>query len=272
MGLFKRLINKLKSESSSSSSTKTSSSPKSSSPKSSSSNKTAAAAVATTATAAATSTEKEQELEQEQESPDMSQQKVAIIIYSLYGHIGKLAESVKVGVASAGGVADIYQVAETLPAEILEKMHAPPKPDYPIATPDVLKEYGSFLFGVPTRYGNMPSQMKSFIDSTGGLWASGALYHKPAGVFVSTGTGGGNEMTVVSMLSTLAHHGMVFVPLGYAEVFAKLTNLEEVHGGSPWGAGTIAGPDGSRQPTELELEIAEVQGKAFFDAASKLTK
>ncbi|GME67999.1 unnamed protein product [[Candida] boidinii] len=79
-------------------------------------------------------------------------------------------------------------------------------------------------------------------------------------------------MTVVSMLSTLAHHGMVFVPLGYAEVFAKLTNLEEVHGGSPWGAGTIAGPDGSRQPTELELEIAEVQGKAFFDAASKLTK
>lgn len=265
MGLFKRLINKLKSENSSSSSTKTTtaSSPKSSSSKSSSTKKTAAAATATTATAAATSTE------QEQQEPEMSKERVAIIIYSLYGHIGKLAESVKAGVASAGGVADIYQVAETLPAEILEKMHAPPKADYPIATPDVLKEYGSFLFGVPTRYGNMPSQMKSFIDSTGGLWASGALHHKPAGVFVSTGTGGGNEMTAVSMLSTLAHQGMIYVPLGYAEVFGELTDLSAPHGASPWGAGTIAGSDGSRQPTELELKVAKTQGKAFHDVVSK---
>lgn len=189
--------------------------------------------------------------------------KTAIVIYSLYQHIAKLAESVKAGVEAAGGVATIYQVQETLSDEVLAKMHAPPKPNYPIATPDVLVEYDAFLFGIPTRYGNFPAQFKTFWDQTGGLWAKGALIGKPAGVFVSTGTlGGGQESTVISTLSTLVHHGIVFVPLGYSN--PKMTSLDEVHGGSPWGAGTFAGADGSRQPTALELDIAQTQGLHFY--------
>lgn len=169
--------------------------------------------------------------------------KIGIIIYSLYHHIAKLAESVKAGVESSGMEAKIFQVKETLPESILEKLHAAPKLPYDIADLKTLTDYDGFLFGIPTRYGNMPSQLKTFFDGTGSLWASGALYHKPFGVFVSTGTGGGNEMTVVSSLSTFVHHGMIFVPLGYAKVFPQMTNLSEVRGGSPWGAGTIAGDE-----------------------------
>ncbi|GME70892.1 unnamed protein product [[Candida] boidinii] len=195
--------------------------------------------------------------------------KIAIIIYSLYHHIATMAESVKAGVAAAGGEATIFQVPETLSEDVLKMLHGPPRPDYPIATAETLTQYDGVIFGVPTRFGALPAQMKSFLDSTGGLWASGALYHKPAGVFVSTGTGGGKETTVVSLLSTLAHQGMIYVPLGYAEVFGELTDLSAPHGASPWGAGTIAGSDGSRQPTELELKVAKTQGKAFHDVVSK---
>lgn len=196
--------------------------------------------------------------------------KVAIIIYSMYHHIATMAEEVKKGVESAGGVVDIFQVPETLSPEVLAKMHAPEKPNYPIATNDTLTSYDAFLFGIPTRYGNYPAQFKAFWDATGGLWASGALAGKPAGIFVSTGTpGGGQEATVMNALSVLTHHGIIYVPLGYANAFAQLSNLEEVHGSSPWGAGTFAGPDGSRQPTKLELEIAHIQGKSFYETASK---
>ena len=112
-------------------------------------------------------------------------------------------------------------------------MHAPPKPDYPIITPDILATYDAFLFGIPTRFGNFPAQWKAFWDSTGGLWASGALAGKYAGVFVSTaGPGGGQETTVYNSLSTLTHHGIIYVPLGYKHAFPQLTNLEEVHGGT----------------------------------------
>lgn len=191
--------------------------------------------------------------------------KIAIIYYSLYGHIGKLATAVQSGITKAGGTADIYQVAETLPEAVLQKMNAPAKPDIPIATPETLTKYDAFLFGVPTRYGNFPAQWKNFWDQTGGLWASGGLYHKFAGVFVSTGTpGGGQETTVINHLSTLTHHGFIYVPLGYAAAFEKITNLDEVHGGLPWGAGTFAGADGSRQPSNLELEIAAIQGAEFY--------
>lgn len=195
--------------------------------------------------------------------------KTAIIIYSLYHHVAKMAESVKAGVEKAGGEASIFQIQETLSDEVLTLMHAPPKPSYPIASLETLETYDAFLFGIPTRYGNFPAQWKTFIDSTGSLWAKGALYHKPAGIFVSTGTGGGNEMTVVNALSTLAHHGMIYIPLGYKPVFAQLTNLTEVHGGSAWGAGTFAGSDGSRTPTALELEVAEIQGQTFYEAVQK---
>lgn len=197
-------------------------------------------------------------------------QKVAIIIYSMYHHIATMAEEVKKGIEAAGGSADIYQVPETLNEEVLAKLHAPAKPNYPIATNETLTSYNAFMFGIPTRYGNYPAQFKAFWDATGSLWAQGALAGKIAGIFVSTGTpGGGQESTAMNALSCLTHHGIIYVPLGYANCFAQLANLEEVHGSSPWGAGTFAGADGSRQPTKLELEIAHIQGKTFYQTASK---
>ncbi|OQE19022.1 hypothetical protein PENSTE_c016G01039 [Penicillium steckii] len=197
--------------------------------------------------------------------------KIAIVFYSLYGHIVKLAEAEKKGIESAGGQVDIYQIAETLSDEVLTKMHAPPKTNYPVAQPDTLLEYDAVLLGIPTRYGNFPAQWKTFWDKTGGIWASGGYWGKYAGLFVSTGTlGGGQESTAIAAMSTLAHHGFIYVPLGYKTAFGQLANLEEIHGGSAWGAGTFAGADGSRQPTELELSIAEAQGKAFFEHVNKV--
>lgn len=120
-------------------------------------------------------------------------------------------------------------------------MHAPPKRDYPIITPAELTQYDAFLFGIPTRYGNFPAQWKVFWDATGQLWATGALQGKYAGVFVSTGTpGGGQETTVLHTIGTLTHHGMIFVPLGYKNAMPHLSRLDEIHGGSPWGAGSLA--------------------------------
>ncbi|KAK9370437.1 flavoprotein-like protein [Lipomyces kononenkoae] len=196
--------------------------------------------------------------------------KVAIIIYSMYGHIAQMAEAEKAGIEKAGGSATIYQIPETLPEEVLQKMYAAPKPDYPIASAKTLPEYDAFLFGVPTRYGNFPAQWKTFWDTTGGLWASGALAGKYVGQFVSTGSpGGGQEVTVLNALSTYTHHGMIFVPLGYSHAFVQITNLSEVHGSSPWGAGTFAAADGSRQPTDLEKEIASIQGESFYKIVAK---
>jgi NAD(P)H dehydrogenase (quinone) len=198
---------------------------------------------------------------------------VAIVIYTLYGHIAQLAEAEKRGVEAAGGKATIYQIAETLPQEVLTKMYAPPKPNYPVLEPNDLAQFDAFILGIPTRFGNMSAQWKTFWDATGQLWQQGKLQGKYAGVFVSTaGHGGGQEATVMSSLSTLTHHGVLYVPLGYAPAFGQLTNLSEVHGGSPWGAGTFAGADGSRQPSALELEIAEIQGKTFYAHVAKAHK
>ncbi|ODV61801.1 protoplast secreted protein 2 precursor [Ascoidea rubescens DSM 1968] len=175
--------------------------------------------------------------------------KIAIIYYSLYTHVSTLAKEIKQGVEAAGGVADLFQVPETLSPEILTAMHAPPKPaDIPIATNETLQSYDAFLFGIPTRYGNFPAQWKAFWDATGG---------------------GGQEVTALNALSTLTHHGLIYVPLGYKNNFGLLTNLDEVHGGSPWGAGTYAGADGSRQPTKLELEVAFIQGKTFYETIQR---
>ncbi|KZF26003.1 benzoquinone reductase [Xylona heveae TC161] len=201
--------------------------------------------------------------------------KVAIIYYSMYGHIVKMAEAEKAGIEAAGGTVDIFQVEETLDQGALKAMSAPSKADYPVATPEFIKNqfptYDAFLFGIPTRYGNFPAQWKAFWDRTGGLWTSGALWGKYAGVFISTGTpGGGQESTAIASMSTLAHHGIIYVPLGYKTVFPILANLDEVRGGSPWGAGTFAGPIGQRQPSSLELELATEQGKAFYQAVSKV--
>ncbi|KAF8246004.1 flavoprotein WrbA [Wilcoxina mikolae CBS 423.85] len=198
--------------------------------------------------------------------------KIAIIIYSMYGHISQLAEAEKKGIEAAGGHADLYQIPETLPQEVLTKMHAATKPDYPIASADTLTQYDAILFGIPTRYGNFPGQWKAFIDTTGGLWAQGALSGKYAGVFISTGTmGGGQESTAIAAMSTFAHHGLIFVPLGYKHAFPILADLSEVRGGSPWGAGTFAGADGSRQPSAKELELAQIQGKMFYETVAKST-
>ncbi len=121
-------------------------------------------------------------------------------------------------------------------------MHAPPKPDdIPLITPDILGQYDGFLFGIPTRYGNFPAQWKTFWDSTGQIWQKGGYWGKYGGVFVSTSTqGGGQEATVIAALSTFAHHGIIYVPLGYKTVFPALSNLSEVRGGTPWGAGTFS--------------------------------
>ncbi|KAH8591310.1 flavoprotein-like protein [Bisporella sp. PMI_857] len=199
--------------------------------------------------------------------------KVAIVFYSLYGHIEKLALAEKEGLKKAGIEADIYQVPETLSQEILTKMHAPPKGAYPEITAAKLAEYDAFLFGIPTRFGNFPAQWKTFWDSTGQQWQSGAFWGKYAGVFVSSATlGGGQESTAIAAMSTLAHHGIIYVPLGFKTVFPILANVSEVRGGSAWGAGTFAGGDGSRQPSPAEIELATLHGEQFGTAISKEAK
>ncbi|KAH6675567.1 flavoprotein-like protein [Halenospora varia] len=196
--------------------------------------------------------------------------KVAIVFYSMYGHIKQLAEAEKEGLKKVGIEADLYQVPETLPQDVLTKMHAPPKSDIPEITAAKLEEYDAFLFGIPTRYGNFPAQWKTFWDTTGGQWAKGGYWGKYAGIFVSSGTpGGGQESTAIAAMSTLAHHGIIYVPLGYKTAFPQLANLSEVRGGSPWGAGTFAAADGSRQPTPLELELATIHGESFGNAILK---
>lgn len=197
--------------------------------------------------------------------------KVAIIYYSTYGHIAGMAKEIKEGVESAGAKADIFQVKETLSEEVLGMLYAPGKLDYPVATTDTLVEYDAFLFGIPTRFGTIPAQWSDFWGTTGGLWASGALSGKPAGMFVSTSSpGGGQEATIKNAMSYLVHHGMPYIPLGYSNTFADMASFEEVHGGSAWGSGTFAGSDGSRQPSALELRICHAQGTAFAKLASKI--
>ncbi|CAH6719857.1 protoplast secreted protein 2 [[Candida] jaroonii] len=202
--------------------------------------------------------------------------KIAVIYYSMYGHILRSSKEIAKGIANAGGKADLFQIKETLPQSLVSQIGGIEKPsieEIPEITPGHLTEYDGFMFGIPTRYGNLPSQWKSFWDQTGGLWANGGLHGKPFGLFVSTGTpGGGQETTAISSLSSFVHHGMIYVPLGYKNTFPLLTNLNEVHGGSPWGAGTFAGADGSRQPTELELELHRIQGEEFFKTVEKLSK
>jgi NAD(P)H dehydrogenase (quinone) len=151
-------------------------------------------------------------------------------------------------------------------------MHAPPKPtDIPVLEdPAVLEQYDGFLLGVPTRYGNFPAQWKTFWDKTGKQWSTGGFHGKYGGVFISTASmGGGQESTAIAIMSTFAHHGIIYVPLGYANAFAQLTDMSEPRGGSPWGAGTFAGADGSRQPSDKEKEIATIQGESFYKTVAK---
>ncbi|OEL26507.1 putative NAD(P)H dehydrogenase (quinone) FQR1-like 1 [Dichanthelium oligosanthes] len=176
------------------------------------------------------------------------------------------------GADSVDGVeATVYRVPETLPEEVLGKMHAAPKrEEHPVITARELAEADGVLLGFPTRFGMMAAQMKAFLDSTGGLWQEQALAGKPAGLFFATGTqGGGQETTALTAVTQLAHHGMLYVPLGYS-FGAGMFGVDEVRGGSPYGAGTFAGADGSRTPSETELAMAEHQGKYFAAIAKKL--
>ncbi|KAI8805450.1 NAD(P)H:quinone oxidoreductase, type IV, partial [Cladochytrium replicatum] len=188
--------------------------------------------------------------------------KVAVIIHSNWGHIRKLGEAILKGLKEEGVEATLLRVPETLPTEVLQKMYSGNFDDIPVIKVEDLPSYDGFLFGLPTRYGTAPAQIKTFFDATGGLWASKALVGKYAGVFTSTATQhGGQETTVLTFLPHFAHHGIIFVPLGYTH--NNLFDNSEVVGGGPWGAGTIANSDGSRQPSEKELAIATHQGTSF---------
>lgn len=200
--------------------------------------------------------------------------KVLIPFYSLYGHVYQMALAVAEGVAQVEGAeAVIRRVPETLPAEVIEKMGAVEAQkslaDIPVCTVDELEHAGAIIFGTPTRFGNMCGQMRQFLDATGKLWQSGGLVGKVASVFVSTASQhGGQETTITSFHITLFHHGMVVVGLPYA--FQGQLRLDEITGGSPYGATTIAGTKGERQPSENELDAARFQGNHVATIAKKL--
>ncbi|WCJ30964.1 NAD(P)H dehydrogenase (quinone) [Euphorbia peplus] len=199
--------------------------------------------------------------------------KVFIVFYSMYGHVEGLARRMKKGVDGVDGVEGVlYRVPEILSDEVLESMKAPEKDsEVPEITAAELVDADGVLFGFPTRYGCMAAQMKSFFDSTGLLWKEQKLAGKPAGFFVSTGTqGGGQETTAWTAITQLAHHGMLFVPIGYT-FGAGMFKMDSIRGGSPYGAGVFAG-DGSRQPTESELALAEHQGKYMAAIVKKLAQ
>jgi NAD(P)H dehydrogenase (quinone) len=195
--------------------------------------------------------------------------KVLVLYYSSYGHIEKMAEAVAEGAREGGAEVAIKRVPELVPEEIARKSHFKLDQAAPIATIDELPEYDAIIIGVPTRLGNMPAQMKNFLDQTGGLWFGGKLIGKVGSVFSSTATQhGGQESTILSTHTVLLHHGMVIVGLPYS--FQGQMGVKEVHGNSPYGASTIADGDGSRQPSENELAGARFQGRHVAQIAAKL--
>jgi NAD(P)H dehydrogenase (quinone) len=200
--------------------------------------------------------------------------KVLVIFYSLYGHVYKMAEAVAAGAAQVNGAeVDIRRVPETLPAEVIEKMGAVEAQEalepVPVCTVDELAAADAIIFGTPTRFGNMCGQMRQFLDSTGKLWQTGALIGKVGSVFVSTATQhGGQESTILSFHISLLHQGMVVVGLPYA--FQGQMRIDEITGGSPYGASTIAGGQGERMPSDNELEAARFQGQHVAAIAKKL--
>ena len=200
--------------------------------------------------------------------------KVQVVFYSMYGHVYKMAQAVVEGAKQVPGTeVSLYQVPELIPDEVLEKHGAKAAKaafaKVPVATVDQLADAHAIIFGTPTRFGNMAAQMRNFLDQTGSLWAKGALVGKIGSVFASTGTQhGGQETTITSFHTTLLHQGMVIVGVPYSE--SGLMHMGDITGGTPYGATTIAGADGSRQPSENELKIARYQGKHVVELATKL--
>ncbi|KVC38179.1 NAD(P)H:quinone oxidoreductase [Burkholderia pseudomultivorans] len=196
--------------------------------------------------------------------------KVLVLYYSSYGHVETMAQHVAEGAKSVPGVeVTVKRVPETIPADQAKAIGIKVDQAAPVATPDELADYDAIIFGTPTRFGNMAGQMRTFLDQTGGLWMKGALVGKLGSVFASTGTQhGGQETTITSFHTTLLHHGMVIAGVPYA--CSGLVNMSEITGGTPYGATTLAGADGSRQPSANELDIARYQGKHVAELATRL--
>lgn len=197
--------------------------------------------------------------------------KVLVLYYSMYGHIEQMAHAVAEGVRKVEGAqATLKRVPETMSEEAAKQAGAKLDQSAPVATVDELADYDAIIFGTPTRFGNMAGQMRTFLDQTGGLWANGKLIGKVGSVFTSSATQhGGQETTITSFHTTLLHQGMVIAGVPYS--CQGLTNMNEITGGSPYGASTLAGGDGSRQPSTNELEIAQFQGQHVAELAKKLS-
>lgn len=201
--------------------------------------------------------------------------KLQVIFYSMYGHVYEMAEAIAAGARAVEGTeVTLWQVPELVPEGILDKSGAGAARTVfayvPMAAPAQLGEADAIIFGTPTRFGNMTAQMRNFLDQTGGLWAQGALVGKVGGVFTSTASQhGGQETTIVSFHTTLLHHGMIVVGLPYEE--QRLSDMTQISGGTPNGASTLTGVDGSRGPSENELDIARFQGKHVARIAQLLT-
>jgi NAD(P)H dehydrogenase (quinone) len=194
---------------------------------------------------------------------------VLVLYYSAYGHIEAMANAVAEGARQTGARADVKRVPELVPEEVAAKAHYKLDQMAPIAKIEDLASYDAIIIGAGTRFGRLSSQMANFLDQAGGLWARGALHGKVGGAFTSTGTQhGGQEATLFSIIANLLHFGMVIVGLDYG--FAGQMTLEEITGGSPYGATTISGGDGSRRPTANELEGARYQGRKIAETANKL--
>ncbi|MFZ9500108.1 MAG: NAD(P)H:quinone oxidoreductase [Beijerinckiaceae bacterium] len=197
--------------------------------------------------------------------------KVLVLYYSSWGHIEKMAEAAAQGARDAGADVVVKRVPELAPREVAEKAHYKLDQAAPIAQVEELTEYDAIIFGAPTRFGMMPAQMKNFLDQTGAIWAQGGLVGKVGAAFTSTATQhGGQEATLLSFHTVLLHHGMVVVGLPYS--FAGQMRMDEIVGGSPYGATTLAGGDGSRQPSQTELEGARFQGRHVAQIAAKLVR
>lgn len=195
--------------------------------------------------------------------------KVLVLYYSSYGHIEQMAYAVAEGARAAGASVDVKRVPETVPQEIAASAHFKTSQDAPVATVAELEQYDAIIIGAPTRYGRMPSQMAAFLDQTGGLWARGALNGKVGAAFTSTATQhGGQEQTLFSVITNLMHFGMVIVGLPYSH--AGQMSIDEIVGGSPYGASTIAGGQGQRLPSEIDLAGARHQGELVARTANKL--
>jgi NAD(P)H dehydrogenase (quinone) len=195
--------------------------------------------------------------------------KIMIVYHSSYGHVETMAYAMATGArAVEGAEVQVRRVPELMPDDTMRASGMKVEQPAQILIPNDLADCDAIIFGTPTRFGNMSSQMRNFLDQTGGLWAQGALIGKVGSVFTSTGTGGGNETTITSFHNTLLHHGMIIVGLPYSA--PDLADISEVRGGSPYGAATIAGPDGSRQPSQKELNLASFQGHHVASIAQKL--